>query len=112
MSKNKPTDSDKLHLGLSRQIGQRESQKLRAQKSEVRTIWYGLGVMGLIGWSIAIPTILGIATGIWLDKRFPEGESWTLALLILGLVIGCLNAVQWVKKEEKKIRDEQEKKDE
>lgn len=112
MSKNKPTDSDKLYLGLSKQIGQRESQKLRARKAEVRTIWYGLGMMGLIGWSITIPTIIGIAIGVWLDRKFPEGESWTLPLLVIGLFIGCLNAVQWIKKEDKKIRDEQEKKDE
>jgi ATP synthase protein I len=36
-----------------------------------RTVWFGLGMMGLIGWSVAIPTLLGAALGLWLDKRHP-----------------------------------------
>jgi predicted F0F1-ATPase subunit len=49
-------------------------------------VWFGLGMMGLIGWSVAIPTLLGAALGIWLDSRHPGSHSWTLALLVAGLV--------------------------
>ena len=34
-------------------------------------VWFGLGMMGLIGWSVVVPTLLGAALGIWLDKRHP-----------------------------------------
>lgn len=86
-------------------------RKLRAQRHVTRTVWFGLGMMGLIGWSVAIPTLLGAALGRWLDRRYPDGRSWTLALLLAGLVIGCLNAWYWVTKEDKAMRDEREDQD-
>jgi ATP synthase protein I len=69
-------------------------------------------MMGLIGWSVVIPTLLGAAIGIWLDKRHPGSYSWTLMLLVIGLGIGGLNAWHWVSKEDKEMREEQENNDE
>lgn len=96
------------HAAFSRRIDEKAKRKLRAQHHATRTIWHGLGMMGLVGWSVAIPTILGIALGLWLDKHFQGRHSWTLMLLLVGLALGCLNAWHWVAKEEKKIRREQE----
>jgi ATP synthase protein I len=45
---------------------------------------------------------------MWLDGRYPSSHSWTLALLILGLAVGCLNAWHWVAKEDEQMREEQE----
>ena len=67
-----------------------------------------LGMMGLVGWSVAIPALAGTALGIWLDGHHPGSHSWTLTLLIVGLAIGCLNAWHWVDKEDKEMRDGQE----
>lgn len=91
---------------FGRKVGGDERRKLRAQRSQ--TIWTGLGTMGLIGWSVAIPTLLGAALGIWLDERYPGSRSWTLALLIAGLCIGCANAWHWVAREGRALRQEQE----
>ena len=96
------------HAAFSRRIDDQAKRKLKARRHATRTIWHGLGMMGLVGWSVAIPTVLGIALGIWIDRHFPGRHSWTLMLLLLGLVLGCLNAWHWVTKEEKKIRQEQE----
>jgi ATP synthase protein I len=65
-------------------------------------------MMGLIGWSVAIPTLAGAALGLWLDANHPASFSWTLTLLILGLLVGCLNAWHWVSREHKKMQEEQE----
>jgi len=67
-----------------------------------------LGMMGLIGWSVVVPTLLGAALGQWLDKHHPGRHAWTLALLAAGLILGCLNAWHWVAKEDKAMRDDQE----
>jgi ATP synthase protein I len=107
--KNKPL---KPKPPLSQEVGAKAERKLRARRHVTRTVWFGLGMMGLIGWSVAIPTLLGAAFGIWLDHRYPGGHSWTLALLVIGLVIGCLNAWHWVSKEDKEMREEQENNDE
>jgi ATP synthase protein I len=89
------------------QIARKAARKLKARRDGVQGVWLGLGMMGLIGWSVAIPTLLGAALGLWLDKRYPSQHSWTLALLVVGLAIGCLNAWRWVAKEDKAIHEGQ-----
>ena len=102
-SKNEPT--------FAGQVGAKAARKLKARRNSARGVWFGLGMMGLVGWSVAVPTLLGAALGIWLDKHHPGKHAWTLALLVVGLAIGCLNAWHWVAKEEKEMRDEQEDND-
>ena len=97
---------------LSQEVGAKAARKLRAQRHVTRTVWFGLGMMGLIGWSVVVPTLLGAALGIWLDKRHPGSHSWTLMLLVIGLIIGCVNAWHWVTKEDTEMREEQEDNDE
>lgn len=97
------------------QVGAKALRKLKARRSAASGVWFGLGMMGLVGWSVAVPTLLGAAFGLWLDQRYPGGRSWTLALLMAGLVLGCFNAWHWVAKEERAMQDErapQENKDE
>lgn len=93
---------------LGRAVGGKAARKLKARRNPGQGVWFGLGMMGLIGWSVTIPTLLGAALGIWLDRHHPGGRPWTLALLAVGLAIGCFNAWRWVAKEDQAIRDEQE----
>ena len=97
---------------FSREIGVKAARKLKARRNSTQGVWFGLGMMGLIGWSVVVPTLLGAALGIWLDNRHPGSHSWTLMLLIIGLAIGCLNAWHWVAKEDQAMRDEREDNDE
>lgn len=77
------------------------SRKLKARREGDRGIWFGLGMMGLVGWAVTIPTVLGIAVGVWLDSRSaePGGVSWTLTGLVLGVTLGCINAWFWIQRE-------------
>ena len=97
---------------FSRHVGAKAARKLRARQNPTPGLWFGLGMMGLIGWSITVPTLLGVAIGIWLDKVHPGDRSWTLALLVAGLVIGCFNAWHWVDKEDKAMRNDRDEHDE
>jgi ATP synthase protein I len=85
--------------GFGRQIGRKAERKLKARGQRDRTIWFGLGMLGIVGWSVAIPMLVCIAIGVWIDHKTHSRYSWTLMLLIIGLVIGCLNAWYWIKKE-------------
>jgi ATP synthase protein I len=82
-----------------RQVKNKASRKLKARREGDRTIWYGLGMFGIIGWSVTIPTLMGIALGIWLDSILVDPYSWTLMMLFIGVVIGCLNAWYWIERE-------------
>jgi ATP synthase protein I len=103
---DEPDRTAKDAPAFAAQVGAKATRKLAARRNPTQGIWFGLGMMGLIGWSVAIPTLLGAALGLWLDRRFPGGRSWTLALLVAGLTAGCANAWLWVAKEEKAMRDE------
>jgi ATP synthase protein I len=91
---------------FSRQVGAQAARKLRARRRAPRSIWFGLGMSGLVGWSVTIPTLIGAALGMWVDKHYPSPYSWTLMLLFAGLIIGCLNAWQWVNSEYEGIRED------
>ena len=90
------------------EIEKKRRRLLRAKQNKEKGLWFGLGMFGLIGWSIAIPALIGTAAGIWLDTHTSSRYSWTLMLLVLGVFIGALNAWFWVSKEQRAISRELE----
>ncbi len=102
-------DTKPQHAGpdrFSAQVGAKATRRLRAQRHRPRSVWTGFAFFGLIGWSVVVPTLIGAAIGLWLDRHHPGGRSWTLVLLVSGLVLGCFNAWRWVEKEHREIRRE------
>jgi ATP synthase protein I len=91
---------------FARKVASEETRKLRVQRQGTQGAWFGLGMSGLIGWSVAVPTLGGIMLGVWLDRRHPGGFSWTLALLFAGLFVGCANAWYWVDQQDKAMHDD------
>jgi ATP synthase protein I len=92
---------------LAAQVGAKAARKLKARRKTRPVVWSGLGMMGLIGWSVVVPTLLGAGLGVWLDEHHPGRHAWTLALLMAGLALGCLNAWHWVAKEDKAMREDE-----
>jgi ATP synthase protein I len=91
---------------FAQQVGAKAVRKLRAQSRGPGDVWFGLGMTGLIGWSVAVPTVLGALLGIWVDRHHPGVHSWTLALLVAGLCIGCANAWRWVSEQTRLMQDD------
>jgi len=102
------TDEREAGAKFLSKIGAKEERKLKAQARVTRTVWSGLGMMGMVGWSVVVPTLMGAALGVWLDKRYPATHSWMLTLLVIGLTIGCVNAWHWIAKEDKEIHWDQD----
>jgi ATP synthase protein I len=91
---------------FARAVAARAARKMRAQRAGAQGAWFGLGMLGMIGWSVAVPTLLGALLGAWLDARHHGSHSWTLALLVAGLILGCANAGFWVARENAAIQRE------
>ena len=89
-------------------VGEKEVRKLRARRQRGRGMWFGLGMFGMVGWSVAVPALIGIAAGIWIDANWPSRFSWTLMLLVIGVFFGCWNAWYWVSRERKEIEKTKE----
>lgn len=94
-------------VDIGDEIGEKEARKLRARRHKDRSFWFGMGTFGMIGWSVAIPTLLGVALGLWIDRNLPTRYSWTLMLLLGGLLVGCLNAWYWLNFESRLIQEEE-----
>ncbi len=97
---------------FTREVARKEALKMRGLRHKDETVWFGLGMFGIVGWAVAIPTLIGIALGLWIDRTWPTQYSWALMLLIVGVVVGCINAAYWVRKVRQGIIDEDEEDDE
>ena len=93
---------------FSHTVKVKETRKLKEKHKSKRSLWLGLGMFGLVGWSVVVPTLLGTLLGLWLDSRFRAKQSWTLTFLIIGLIIGCIIAWHWLSKENKEIHKDEE----
>ncbi len=80
-------------------VARKASRKARARSEGKRGLQHGFGLFGVVGWSVVVPTLLGIALGVWIDGRSGSPYSWTLMLMLVGLALGCANAWYWVRKE-------------
>lgn len=71
----------------------------RARSRPASSPLRGLSAFGMIGWSIAVPTVAGAFAGMWLNKVAPQTFSWPIALILGGIVVGAIIAWSWVSKE-------------
>jgi ATP synthase protein I len=106
MNEERPASVSRTETTFSRQVGAQAARKLNARRAAPKSIWFGLGMSGLVGWSVTIPTLIGASLGIWIDQRYPSPYSWTLMLLFMGLFVGCLNAWLWVQSEYKEMQED------
>ena len=72
----------------------------KARREKGQSFWSYLGLIGMVGWGVAVPTAAGALIGLWLDRTYETGSNWTLGLLVLGLCIGCFNAWRSISKEQ------------
>jgi len=86
---------DKPAEDIARHAARLQSTRDKPGLSPLR----GFGTFGMIGWSIVVPTVGGAFLGMWLDRIAPQGFSWTLALILAGVVLGGFIAAAWINKE-------------
>ena len=77
---------------LSEAVKTRQERRERWQREGERSIGQNLAMIGVLGWTIVLPTLLGLFAGRWLDRQFHMGIFWTLGLLVVGLTVGCMLA--------------------
>ncbi len=91
---------------LESAVGRKAERRQLARREGRHSVWFGFGMFGLVGWAVAVPTLAGVALGIWLDGRFSGGPSWTITCLVGGVLVGCLNAWWWVQRTGQRDRDD------
>lgn len=90
----------KNHRKLFERTVASKARRKRRARQQRQSVWFGLGMFGLVGWSVALPTLIGIAVGVWLDTRSDTREiSWTLTGLAVGISVGCVLTWLWIRQE-------------
>jgi len=95
MSDHDSDDEDGLDRNAAEMIdrvGRSRSHIERARREGDRSVWSNLGLMGLVGWTVMFPTLVGAFLGRYLDGRWGTGTMLTLSLIVVGLAAGCWGA--------------------
>jgi len=79
---------------------QRSAARMKHARSAPRVSpLRGLGAFGVIGWSVAVPTVGGAFLGLWLNRVAPQDFSWPIALILGGAAMGVVIAWSWISRE-------------
>jgi ATP synthase protein I len=76
-------------------------RKERARRREWReegesSVLRFVGQIGVLGWVIVTPTLIGLFVGRWLDHKLGTGIFWSAPLLFVGVAIGFWSAWKWM----------------
>jgi len=77
----------------------REDREAFWKRTGERPLWKNVSMIGVLGWLIVTPTLVGVLVGRWLDGRFETGIFWSGALIVLGAAYGGYLAWQRIEKE-------------
>ncbi len=66
------------------------------QAEGVPTVMRFVGQIGVLGWIIVTPTLIGLFVGRWIDSRLDTGIFWSAPLMLVGVALGCWSAWRWM----------------
>lgn len=84
---------------LRRTVLRKTIRRERARRRRSESPWTWLGTFGLVGWTVVVPTLLGLAAGIFVDNRVDSAVSFTITFLVVGAAVGLAMAWHWVRRE-------------
>ncbi|XUM22408.1 AtpZ/AtpI family protein [Bradyrhizobium oligotrophicum S58] len=95
MAGSKPND-DPTPDGLTKAVRDRRARWESWRSDGDSSVARFVGQIGVLGWIIVAPTLIGLFVGRWLDRWLGTGIFWSAPLLLLGVVIGCWSAWRWM----------------
>ncbi|MEK7592493.1 MAG: AtpZ/AtpI family protein [Patescibacteria group bacterium] len=78
----------------------KEAQTIKKEKQIFKNnsdTWFYLGAVGDIGFTIAIPIVLGGIVGTYIDTNFGTKPAGVLVFLFLGIVISLIGFIYRIK---------------
>ena len=82
--------------GLIGSIRRRIARYRAWQRAGEPAVGRQLAQIGVLGWIIVTPMLVGLFIGRWLDHGLGTGVFWSAPLLLLGTVLGCWSAWRWM----------------
>ena len=85
--------------GMAEAVRKERARRQRWTNEGETSVMRFVGQIGVLGWIIVTPTLIGLFIGRWLDYKLGTGIFWSAPLLMLGVVIGCWSAWRWINKQ-------------
>lgn len=82
--------------GFLRSVRMRRQRQRRWRQEGEPSLGKYLAQVGVLGWIIVIPALIGLFLGRWLDHDFGTGIFWSAPLLMLGTALGFWSAWRWM----------------
>lgn len=92
---HEPDDDD----AMTEAVRQQRERELRWQAEGRFAVVRFVGQIGILGWIIVAPILIGVFVGRWLDHKSGTGIFWSAPLLFLGAVVGFWSAWKWMHKQ-------------
>jgi ATP synthase protein I len=90
-----PSSPNGMAVAVRKQQERRKQWLNEGEPSVARFV----GQIGVLGWIIVAPTLIGLFIGRWLDHKSGTGIFWSAPLLLSGVVIGFWSAWRWMHKQ-------------
>ncbi|CAM2831040.1 AtpZ/AtpI family protein [Legionella pneumophila serogroup 1] len=82
---------------LEQQV-KRNVRKINEAKKGKSTLLAQTVYLGTLGFVFVLPIIAGAYLGVWLDEKIKGySMSWTINLILLGVIIGAINVYLLIK---------------
>lgn len=81
---------------MAEAVRTRQDRRQRWQTAGEQSVIGFVGQIGILGWIIVAPTLIGIFVGRRLDRVFGTGIVFSAALLISGIALGFWSAWRWM----------------
>lgn len=81
--------------GLLRSVHRAQQRRLQQREDEPSVMRF-VGQIGVLGWVIVVPILIGLFIGRWIDLKFGTGIFWSAPLMLVGVCIGCWSAWRWM----------------
>jgi ATP synthase protein I len=82
--------------GLLHSVRVRRQRHWRWRREGEPSFIRQLAQVGVLGWMIVLPALIGTFVGRWLDHSLGSGIFWTGPLMLIGLGLGCRVAWRWM----------------
>ncbi len=82
--------------GLADAVRKRQERRSRWLTEGEPSVMRFVGQIGVLGWIIVAPALIGLFIGRWIDHRLGTGIFWSAPLLLVGITIGCWSAWRWM----------------
>ncbi len=89
--------NDDGHHGRMAEAARQAANRARQGREDPEpSMGQRLGQIGVLGWTVVIPILLGVVVGRWMDRKLETGIFFTAPFLLVGAAIGFWLAWRWM----------------